>query len=74
METLKGLHNLIKRLKWRSPSDSITKLCPKCGSPNIDLSSIFDIWLTPEQYVCKDCGYKGSIVLEIEGRDESEKC
>ena len=48
------------------------KFCPKCGSQNIALSSAFDMWLTPEQYICKDCGYKGSIILEKEGSDEPE--
>lgn len=41
-------------------------MCPVCHSPKIKLSSIFDGWLTPEVYICMDCGYKGPIVLEIE--------
>jgi len=41
-------------------------VCPKCGSPNIHLSSRFDAWLTPELYVCDECGYKGPVVLELE--------
>jgi predicted RNA-binding Zn-ribbon protein involved in translation (DUF1610 family) len=42
------------------------KLCPKCRSSKLKLSSSFDVWLTPEQYVCENCGYKGPIILEVE--------
>jgi len=72
MGTIERLHNLVNRLKWRSPSESVMKFCPKCGSQNVSLSSAFDMWLTPEQYVCKDCGYKGSVILEKEACDERE--
>lgn len=51
----------------------IIKVCPVCHSPKIKLSSIFDGWLTPEVYICMDCGYKGPIVLEIEGYKECSK-
>lgn len=72
METFKRLHKLINRLKWRSPSDIAVKFCPKCGSQNVSLSSAFDMWLIPEQYVCKDCGYKGFAILEKEACNEPE--
>lgn len=60
------LSKIFKRVKWRSPSKRHQKYCPRCGSFNIKLSSRFDGWLTPEQYVCRDCGYRGPIILEIE--------
>jgi len=74
MKRLKGLLEVLSSLK-RKPSGAI-KLCPRCGSPDIHLSSSLDVWLTPEQYVCEKCGYKGPIVLEVdiegeEGEDES---
>ncbi|MEM1538981.1 MAG: hypothetical protein QXK33_01010 [Candidatus Bathyarchaeia archaeon] len=40
--------------------------CPKCGSPNIRLSSSLDYWLTPKKYVCENCGYFGPVVMELE--------
>jgi predicted RNA-binding Zn-ribbon protein involved in translation (DUF1610 family) len=61
---LEGLREIIRGIERRrlwAP-----KYCPKCGSSKISLSSSFDIWLTPEQYVCKSCKYSGPIVLEIE--------
>ena len=42
------------------------KVCPICGSRNIKLSSAFDGWLTPETYICLQCGYSGPIVLELQ--------
>ncbi|MCW3981397.1 MAG: hypothetical protein NWF11_07995 [Candidatus Bathyarchaeota archaeon] len=42
------------------------KYCPRCRNPYISLSSKFDVWLLPEQYICEECGYHGPIVLEIE--------
>jgi len=42
------------------------KVCPVCLSPNIRRSSPFDGWLTPEIYICDNCGYRGPIYAEIE--------
>ncbi len=61
-----------RKLRWKSPSSKSIEACPRCGSLNIHLSSRFDIWLLPKQYVCRDCGYKGPVVLELE-KDEKEK-
>ena len=43
--------------------------CPICGSTNIHLSTLSG-WLTPQLYVCEDCGYIGRFILIVE---ESEK-
>ncbi|RLI24860.1 MAG: hypothetical protein DRO52_04905 [Candidatus Hecatellales archaeon] len=40
--------------------------CPRCGSPKLKPYSPLDGWLTPSQYVCEECGYRGAIVLEAE--------
>ncbi len=47
------------------------KVCPICESRNLRLSSTFDGWLLPEQYICGDCGYRGPIYMEIQ-IDESD--
>jgi hypothetical protein len=46
-------------------------VCPNCGSPDINYASlerrsgaIIGIGI-PEQYYCKNCGYTGSVILEI---------
>jgi len=42
------------------------KVCPRCGSTNVTKSGPFDGWLFPIRYVCRDCGYSGTLVLEVE--------
>ncbi len=42
------------------------KVCPVCGSRKIRLSSSLDGWLTPEIYICEECGYRGPIYLELQ--------
>jgi len=59
----KSLREVFRGLKRGKPA---VKLCPVCGSSKIHLSSRFDAWLMPAQYVCEKCGYKGPIVMEIE--------
>jgi len=34
--------------------------------------SSFDLWLTPQKYVCTECGYIGPIILELEKEKEEE--
>ena len=53
----------------------MVKVCPNCGSTNIDYASLEEgsgkeflgIGL-PEKYYCKDCGYTGSVILEVDRR------
>jgi len=72
VEDMRRMRSLVKNVKWKAPSTKSVKCCPRCGSSKIKLSSRFDVWLTPEQYVCEDCGYKGPVVLERE-IDEADK-
>jgi len=67
---LQNLREVVRSLKHRQPAP---KLCPRCGSPRLRLSSRFDIWLFPEQYVCDNCGYKGPIVMELEKEETKEQ-
>jgi C4-type Zn-finger protein len=64
---LQNLREVFGKLK-RSPPRPI--FCPRCRSPEIKLSSRFDVWLFPEQYICQKCGYKGPIVLELEKKNQ----
>ena len=69
MGILRDMREILKGLKRRGP---VKKLCPRCGSSKLRLSSRFDIWLTPEQYICDYCGYKGPIVMEVEAEETPE--
>jgi predicted RNA-binding Zn-ribbon protein involved in translation (DUF1610 family) len=67
---IQNLREVLGKLKRSQP---VPKFCPRCGSPEIQLSSGFDIWLFPEQYVCRKCGYKGPVVMELEKEEEKTK-
>jgi predicted RNA-binding Zn-ribbon protein involved in translation (DUF1610 family) len=67
MGILKNLREVVKSSKYKRTA---LKLCPRCGNPKLRLSSGFDIWLLPEQYVCLNCGYKGPITIELEKEEE----
>jgi len=68
MGILEDIRDVFKSMKRGKP---VLKLCPRCGSPKLRLSSGFDVWLTPEQYICENCGYKGPIVMELEEEKEN---
>jgi predicted RNA-binding Zn-ribbon protein involved in translation (DUF1610 family) len=63
MKMIQNLKEVFRALKRKGPSKIF---CPRCGSPNIHLSSSLDYWLTPKKYVCENCGYTGQIVMELE--------
>ncbi len=67
MGILRNLREVVGNLKHGRASP---KLCPRCGSPKLRLSTRFDMWLFPEQYICSECGYKGPVTLELEKKQE----
>jgi predicted RNA-binding Zn-ribbon protein involved in translation (DUF1610 family) len=69
MGILADFREVVKGLKHKKISDPTTKLCPKCGSQKIALSSGFDTYprlygITPRRYVCWECGYNGPLIIE----------
>ena len=58
------------RLVRRNPSKPVTKLCINCLSP-LSKGSELGGWLVPQDYYCKNCGYKGYVYLE-DRRSEDE--
>ena len=71
MGILKDIYRVVTKLKRRKLGKLTPKLCPRCGSPKLRFSGGFDTYprmygLTPGQYACEDCGYKGPIALELE--------
>lgn len=67
MKPLEDIREVLDTLKHRKPSQIY---CPRCASTRINLSSSFDIWLTPKKYLCEDCGYIGPIIMELEKEEE----
>ena len=68
MKSLGNLRDIFKNVKHRKPHRIY---CPRCASPKLSIYSRLDLWLTPTKYVCAECGYVGSIVMEIE-KEENE--
>jgi C4-type Zn-finger protein len=63
-----GIRDILKNTKHRKPTQIY---CPRCASPKIQLSSSLAMWLTPKEYFCENCGYRGIIVMELE-KDEDQ--
>lgn len=60
------LLNILRSLNRRKVDSFV---CPRCESLNIDSSGFLDGWLLPNRFVCKDCGYSGFTVVELEKAD-----
>lgn len=74
MRMLKDICRVVGKLKRKELGKLTPRLCPRCESSKLRFSSSFDAYprmygLTPGQYVCEDCGYKGPIALELEEED-----
>jgi hypothetical protein len=68
MKKLGGFRDIFSNTKRRRPTQLF---CPRCCSAKIRLNSSLDVWLTPKQYYCPDCGYHGILVMELEPTDEN---
>jgi len=69
MKTLGNLRDVLKSIKHSKPKRIY---CPKCGSQKLNLSSSLDYWLTPQKYLCADCGYMGTVFVELEEGETEE--
>jgi Zn finger protein HypA/HybF involved in hydrogenase expression len=73
MKKLEGIRDVLKHSKRRRPTQIF---CPRCASPKIELAKSvgsLEIWLTPKEYYCPECGYHGIIVMELEPIDEENQ-
>lgn len=48
------------------------KICPRCGGRSLKPISSISGWLTPITYICSECGYRGSLVLEVEHVEDGD--
>ena len=65
MTDLKGLWETLKQIRFRRPRP---KFCPRCRGHNIYPVSMLGI--LPTTYRCRDCGYEGALVLEVDPERE----
>ena len=64
-----NFREVIKELKHSNHKEKTVNVCPRCASPKISLITGSDTYpqlygITPSQYVCSNCGYRGPLVLE----------
>ena len=72
MKNLDGVREVFKSMKHRKPT---MIFCPKCGSPKIKLATGLTIGgLAPKQYYCEECGYVGTVVMELEEDTTENLC
>jgi hypothetical protein len=59
--------------KKKERKDPITQLCPRCLRPHLRYASSFSGIYAPPKFICPDCGYKCSIYVDIDGKDDLEE-
>ena len=64
MPILDEIIEILKNSKYSSPQPVF---CPKCHSPKIKLKESYGI--LPQIYHCEECGYEGSLILELESEE-----
>jgi hypothetical protein len=69
MGTFSDFREVINALKHKKINKKTIKVCPKCRSKQIIISSGLDTYprmygITPTKYICSECDYSGSIILE----------
>ena len=60
--------DILKRSKHSTPRPVF---CPNCYSPNVKLRESYGI--LPQMYSCNDCGYDGSLIVELEPENEDHR-
>jgi transcription elongation factor Elf1 len=70
MKKLDNIREILKNTTHKKPT---AIFCPRCASPKIHLTTTLAIGLTPRQYYCEQCGYVGTIVMELEKENETTK-
>jgi predicted RNA-binding Zn-ribbon protein involved in translation (DUF1610 family) len=68
---IKELLDTFKKMKFSSPKPV---LCPKCGGYKIGVLQNYGI--LPSIYSCKECGYEGTIIIELQenlGSDDNSR-
>ncbi len=70
MGILDSIRDTLKLVK--SPNKRGVQVCPKCGSLHIRplVTGGGKGWIFPATYECDECGYAGSIVLELDQGEE----
>ncbi|MFB0543826.1 MAG: hypothetical protein ACETVR_03495 [Candidatus Bathyarchaeia archaeon] len=66
MKRLKGTLEALRRVKNRGTR---LRVCPSCGKSNIRPEGSLGFGVLPVIYICKDCGYRGHLIIEVDKED-----
>lgn len=67
---MSSFFDAVKSLKHSGP---VPLACPSCGSVRIRQRGSLSGWLLPPVYACLQCGYVGSLVVELEETEREEE-
>jgi len=67
------MSSFVDALRNLKHSRTMPQACPACGSVRIRQQGSLGGWLLPPVYVCLQCGYVGSLVLELEEVEAEEE-
>ena len=67
MKRVREFLDILKQIKHESPQPIF---CPKCRSHNIYPKDTYGLF--PSTYSCRDCGYEGNVVFELDLEDKDE--
>ena len=63
----------IRKYIRRKPSQNVVKVCPICLAEDLEIvPNAFLPFISPPNYICRQCGYAGIIFAEI-AKDEYAK-
>jgi predicted RNA-binding Zn-ribbon protein involved in translation (DUF1610 family) len=65
VERLREFLDIFRQVKHQKPQP---KFCPNCRSHNIFSKETYGA--LPLSYRCRDCGYEGIVVLEMDPEDQ----
>ena len=69
------MNRFLETVKKLKRSAAAARACPLCGSVRLRFQGSLGGWLLPPTYSCEDCGYVGTIVLELDESDlRQEHC
>lgn len=70
MKRLKNTLETLRRVKYIRSS---LRVCPKCGRSNLKLDNSVGLGFLPAIYICKDCGYRGHLIIEADVENQKKK-
>jgi len=68
-ECVKATNRFLETMRGLKYTGHSAFACPSCGSLKIRPAGSLSGWMTPAVYACQECGYIGSVILEIEPDD-----